>query len=147
MLVNDLESEVLAISSKYQKELLDFLIKLLEKIKYVGEQDIDIFMDRHKNFKEAELTKEEYGNIKKFLKKKNVEFSVFQNQENENYKLVFKFGDTEKVQESFKKLYSLKTKDNGLKELINESLNRFKINTSNSIDEKIKVKEFNIDER
>ena len=147
MLVNELESEVLAISSKYQKELLDFLIKLLEKIKYVGEQDIDIFMDRHKNFKEAELTKEEYGNIKKFLKKKNVEFSVFQNQENENYKLVFKFGDTEKVQESFKKLYSLKTKDNGLKELINESLNRFKINTSNSIDEKIKVKEFNIDER
>ena len=147
MLVNELESEVLAISSKSQKELLDFLIKLLEKMKYVGEQDIDFFMDRHKNFKEAELTKEEYGNVKKFLKKKNVEFSVFKNQEDDNYKLVFKFGDTEKVQESFKKLFSLKTKDNGLKELINESLSKFKSNTSKSIDEKIKVKEVKLDER
>ena len=147
MLVNELESEVLAISSKSQKELLDFLIKLLEKMKYVGEQDIDVFMDRHKNFKEAELTKEEYGNVKKFLKKKNVEFSVFKNQEDDNYKLVFKFGDTEKVQESFKKLFSLKTKDNGLKELINESLSKFKANTSKSIDEKIKVKEVKLDER
>lgn len=150
MLTNDIESKVIAISSKSKEELVKFLLEILKESNLKGEQDIEKFIQRHPLFNESMLDEKELNEIRNILNKRNVDFSFYRPQGEEKYKLVFTFKDGEKVREAHEELARKKlnlTRSSGIQGYIDNALEKLKEQNKNVTERQVKLKEVSLDER